>query len=180
MSLSQEDNLIIQSYTTTAFLTNLENIKFTETECFKNLQIDPSIKELLLQIHIGNQGNLLITLYSMLIIPKELIERKYPTEFSKLNRIIKSIQSSEISNYAIDVKNCQIDYLRHIRNAVAHANVVFATDSVTFLDNNSRKSKNGILILETCSITIPLSKIGQLLEALKAIFLLFIESVRGK
>jgi len=178
MSLSQADNLIIQSYTTTAFLADLENIKFVETECFKNLQIDPNIKELLPQIHIGNCGNLLLTLYSMLIIPKELIEKSFPTEFASLNGIVKSIQSKESSNYDSDTKNRTIDYIRHIRNSVAHANVEFTDDSVIFLDINKRKSKKGKEIIEKCSITIPLSEIGKLLEDLKKIFLLFIESVR--
>lgn len=180
MSLSQADNLIIQSYTTTAFLADLENIKFVETECFKNLQIDPSIKTLLPQIHIGNRGNLLITLYSMLIIPRELIEKSFPTEFASLNGIVKSIQSNERSNYESDSKNGMIDYIRHIRNAVAHANVEFTEDSVIFLDKNIKKSKKGKERTESCSITIPLSEFGKLLGELKKIFLLFIESVRDK
>lgn len=180
MSLSQEDNLIIQSYITTAFLAELENIKFIETEYFNNLLIDSDVKEILYKIRIGNRGNLLITLYSMLIIPKELIEKEFPREFAGLNGIVESIRSNEKSNYESDRKNGKIDYIRHIRNAVAHANVIFTEDSVTFIDENIRKGKKGKVINEKCLITIPLLEIGKLFEELKKIFLLFIKSVREK
>ena len=41
----------------------------------------PQIKEQLKKTDIDNQGTLIIALYTMLVIPKETIEQRFPDKF---------------------------------------------------------------------------------------------------
>lgn len=172
MELTQDDNLLIQSYFTTAFLGELTNSSFLKSDCYKNLQFgDNYIKENLPTIGIDNQGTLLIMLYTMLVIPKQLLSQNFPDEFEELNNVVKNLNSKVESNYQSD--NIQIDFIRHIRNSVAHARVAFiANVSVTFTDENNRG--------EICTITIPLVKIGAFLTELQKVFMKYIETLKTK
>ena len=77
MNYSKEDDLLIQTYLTTEFLFELSNLKFLESPYYKNANfVDKSVHQFLPTIGIGNRGALLMTLYSLLIVPKELIEKK--------------------------------------------------------------------------------------------------------
>jgi len=77
------------------------------------------------------------------------------------------------STYKKDGK--EIDYIRHIRNAVAHARVEFddkkkgQNPNIRFTDKKGRK--------ERCVIDIPQSKMGKLLSKLQSIFFKYIEEV---
>lgn len=172
MILTQDDNLLIQTYFTTAFLGELTNNNFLKSDCYKNLQFgDNYIKENLPSIGIDNQGTLLIMLYTMLVIPKQLLSQNFPDEFCALNNFLKDLNSRVESNYQSD--NKQIDFIRHIRNSVAHARVTFIPYvSVTFTDENNRG--------EICSITIPLMKIGAFLTELQQVFMKYIETLKTK
>ena len=100
-----------------------------------------------------------------------MLSNEFPDKFSQLNVLIGSIQSKTESNYNSD--KSEVDYLRHIRNAVAHARVEFVPGvSVTFLD---KRGKN-----EKCEITIPLNKIGLLLKDLQTLFLTYIQNVQNR
>lgn len=172
MDLTQEDNLLIQSYFTIAFLIELKNNDFLKSDCYKKLPFEDNfIKENLPSIGIDNQGNLLMTLYTMLVIPKELLADKFPTEFAELNNIVENIKSEAKSSYKKDQK--EIDYIRHIRNAVAHARVEFMpNESVKFTDEKNKREK--------CTITIPLVKVGKFLTELQKLFMKYIETLKVK
>ena len=175
MDYTQEDNILIQSYFTIAFLAELKNNNFLKSDCYKKMQFqDKFIKENLPSIGIDNRGNLLITLYTMLIIPKEFLFDTYPTEFEKLNDTIENIKSEANSSYKHDQK--KINYIRHIRNAVAHARVEFVNNAVKFTDKN-RTEKNRT---EKCTITIPLMNVGPFLTELQKIFMKHIETLKVK
>ena len=171
MSLTQEDNLLIQSYFTTAFLTELKNSDFLNSDCYKNLQFqDEFVKENLPNVGIDNQGSLLIFLYTLLVIPKQLLENRFPDEFKELNVKLDTIKESANSTYRKDSNG--IDYIRHIRNSVAHARVSFDSNiSVTFTDENN--------IGEICTIVILLPKFGQFLAALQKVFMTYIEEIKN-
>lgn len=176
---SQEDNLLIQSYFTTAFLYELQNLDFLNSEYYKDADFqDKYVQEHLPSIGIGNRGALLMTLYSLLIVPKELIEKKYRKEFSNLNIFVDTIKSDVKTNYEKD-KN-SVDYIRHIRNSVAHANVEFTSQNeVVFLDHNKYyDQKKKSLIIEDCSITIPLVEIDLFMNQLKKIFAEHIDKLK--
>ena len=156
---------------TTSFLFELKNNEFLKSDYYKNVQFEDNyLKENLPLIGIDNQGTLLITLYSMLVIPKRLLSQNYSNEFAKLNNVVDSIKSNAESNYKSD--NRQIDFIRHIRNSVAHAKVTFIPNvSVTFTDENNGN--------EICTITIPLVKIGIFCTELQKVFMKYIETLKA-
>nr|WP_091697555.1 HEPN family nuclease [Algoriphagus locisalis] len=163
MTLSQEDNLLIQAHFTTVLLVELKNNNFLGSDYYDQMKFgDPLIKNSLKQIQVDNQGALLMTLYAMLVMPKQLLENQYPAEFDHLNKFIDLIKLKASSTYESDSES--IDFVRHIRNSVAHARVTFEPNvSVNFLDKNESASR-------ICEIILPLSSMGYLLEQLQNIF----------
>jgi hypothetical protein len=172
MEYSQDDNLLIQSYFTTALLVELKNNDFLNSESYKSLKFnDNYVKENLPLIGIDNQGTFLMIFYTMLVIPKQHISENFPNEFNELNRKAGSLILASESSYETD-KN-EIDYIRHIRNAVAHARVLFIPgQSVTFIDENSKG--------ERCTITFPLCNIHIFLTCLQSVFMKYIEKLKSK
>lgn len=173
MNLTPEEDLLIQSYITTAFLVELKNNDFLNSDYYKKMQFeDKFIKDNLNRIKIDNHGTLVIMMYTMLVIPKELIFRDFSTEVSELNKIVHKLKSESKSSYSYDSKG--IDYVKHIRNAVAHARVDFKLEnSVTFTDTDEKKKQE-------CTITIPLDKFGDFLTGLQSIFAKYVESIKNK
>ncbi|WP_198335617.1 HEPN family nuclease [Psychrobacter celer] len=174
MNYSQEDNLLIQSYMTIGFLFELKRLNFLDSAYYKNSDFDDKfLQKTLPNIGIDNQGTLLIALYTMLVIPKELIEEKYTNDFKNLNDFIQSITLNAESTYKRDKDeqgNPNINYVRHIRNSVSHAKVEFTpTNEVVFKDDYNN---------QTCTITISLEKIGTLLTEIRKIFFKHVESMK--
>ena len=91
-----------------------------------------------------------IMLYSLLVIPKETLEKKelYPNldeDFLDINKKIENLIDSPgtFSNYPQDKiynSNCTMNYIHHIRNAVSHSKYYYSTTNslnyVTFKDIN--------------------------------------------
>jgi len=172
MDYSQNDNLLIQTYFTTAFLAELNNIDFLNSDYYKNAVFqDKFVKENLPGIGIDNQGTLLMFLYTMLVVPKQLLENEFPNEFSELNNVVEKVKSKAESNYKKD--NEKIDYIRHIRNSVAHARVDFDPKKIVIFTD---KNNNG----EICVITIPLISIEIFLTALQQVFMKYVEKLKTK
>lgn len=169
-TLTQENNLIIQSYMTVSFLLELKNLDFLNSNYYEHANFqDKFIKESLHEIKIDNQGFMLMALYAMLVIPKQLIEHQFPDEFNNLNVVVDTIKSDAQSTYKKDSVN--IDYIRRIRNAVAHAKVSFVPKTeVVFLDENNKG--------EQCTITIPLAKFDIFATALQKVFFKYIETLQ--
>lgn len=172
MEYTQEDNLLIQSYFTTSFLMELRNMDFLNSDYYKKASFEDNyVQENLPTVGIDNQGALLMVFYAMLVIPKQLLEKSFPTEFKALNEKVDKLKSEATSTYKKDSDG--IDYIRHIRNAVAHVKVNFISDtSVKFIDYNNRSEK--------CEITIPLEKIGLLLTDLQKVFFKYIITLQTK
>ena len=172
MEYSQEDNWLIQSYFTAAFLVELKNNDFLNSNYFKKVPFeDKYVKETLPKVGIDNQGTFLIMLYTMLVVPRQLLEKDFPTEFEALNGIVDKLKSNAVSTYKKD--SVKIDFIRHIRNAVAHARVEFNPNvSVKFSDENNGGEK--------CEITIPLQNIGFFLTELQKVFMKYIETLKSK
>ena len=173
MTLTQENELLIQSYSTVAFLLELKNLDFLSSDYYKNANFqDKSAQEVITRVGIDNQGSMLMVLYTMLVIPNERIKHRFPDEFDNLNNVVHTIKNDTKtqSNYKKDSVN--IDYIQHIRNSVAHANLSFVPNTeVIFFDGN----KSG----DNCTITIPLSEFGIFLTALQNIFLKYIETLQS-
>lgn len=171
MIYSNNDNLLIQSYFTTALLVELKNANFLDSDYYKNRQFqDKFVQDNLPKVGIDNQGTLLMVLYTLLVVPRQLLETNFPTEFDSLNGEVVKLATSATSSYKKDAQT--VDHVRHLRNAVAHARVNFKQDgTVTFRDEDGRSS--------VWEATFPLSNIGHLLTALQAIFMKYVESVKG-
>ncbi len=171
MNYSNNDNLLIQGYFSIALLVELKNAKFLDSDYYKNAQFEDNfVQENLPKVGIDNQGALLMILYTLLVVPRQLLEKNFPTEFDCLNNVVVDLSTSAKSSYKKDIQT--IDHVRHLRNAVAHARVIFdSKGTVTFRDEDGKGS--------VWEATFPLAKIGPLLTALQTIFMKYIESVKG-
>ena len=171
MSFNQNDQVLIQSYLTLELLHELDQNHFFQSDYFKSLKFeDEFVKQSLPLIGIGNRGMVLISLYTLLIIPKELLYETYPDEFAKLNENIDGIKVSASSTYQSDIN--RIDFVRHIRNAVAHSRVEFvAGETVTFEDEFKG---------QTCSIVLPLDTFGDFVLELQKLFRKHLRTLKNK
>jgi hypothetical protein len=163
-------NLLIQSYFTTSFLLELKNLDFLNSDYYKSVEFeDKFVQEHLPSVGIDNQGAMLMVLYAMLVVPKQLIQTDFPEEFENLNQVVEELKLYSRSTYRQDSE--RIDYVRHIRNAVAHARVLFNPNiKVTFTDENNRG--------ERCVITIQLADFGRFLTELQKVFFKYIEKFK--
>ena len=94
MKITQEDNLLLQTHITTSFLFELINQNFTNSDYYKNMYFDDIfVKDNLLKVGIDNQGTLLMILYAMLVVPKQLLEQDFPNEFAQINKIIEKVKA---------------------------------------------------------------------------------------
>ncbi|MFK7820750.1 MAG: hypothetical protein AB8G99_18675, partial [Planctomycetaceae bacterium] len=132
--MTQEENLIFQSYWTVCLLLELTNNNFTESEFFDSMAFaDPAIKEQVRTLGVDNQGSLIMCLYTMLVVPKQLLEQQHADEFAEVQVFLEASTQNTSTTYASDSPT--VDYLRHIRNAVAHARVSFRpNDVIVFSD----------------------------------------------
>ena len=169
--LTQEDNILFQSYFTFVLLAELNNSDFLNSESFREMDFgSPWIKEELTKIGVDNQGCLLIALYVMLIIPRQLISDSYSTEYDEIRAFLESHAQNTSTTYRRDSPT--IDYLRHIRNSVAHAQVAFRpNDVVIFSDENDRTG-------EAFETELPLQHVGNLIQRLQEIHLQYIRALQ--
>ncbi len=168
--LTQEQNLILQTYYSTSFLVELKNNDFLSSDYFHKMNFSTSwLKNQMEVIGIDNQGILLMSLYAMLVVPKQLIYYDYKLQYEKIDDYIDDVKTSVHTTYARD--QTKIEYIRHIRNAVSHARVEFSPGvSVTFRDENNRS--------EAFEVEIPLSKVGVFLMKLQEIHLQYIKDLQ--
>ena len=95
LSITQEQSIFLQSLATTSLLAELSNSNFLESDCFNKLNFQNHFfKEILTQSGIGNPACMQIMLYSLLVIPKETLEKKklYPNldeDFLDINKKLK-------------------------------------------------------------------------------------------
>ena len=170
MTYSENDNLLIQGYFTVSLLAELSNSNFLESDYYKSLDFqDLFVHKHLPGIGLGNLGCLLMMLYAMLVVPKQLIEEEFSEDFRALDARIDELKERASSTYAADLEG--IKYLRHMRNAVAHARVSFEeSEAVTFRDQNGRGDEFYLVV--------SLSNIGVVLTDLQSIFMKYVERVK--
>jgi len=112
MRYSENDNLLIQSYFTVAFLAELSESNFLESDYYRNLKFkDSFVHKHLPDVGLGNRVCLLIMLYALLVVPKQLLEDTFPDEFQALDKRIDQLKERAESTYNADRDG--INYLRH-------------------------------------------------------------------
>jgi len=134
--ITRDDNLILQTYYSVTLLIELQKNGFVNSEFFQSMDFEQTgIKEAIRKIGVDNQGSALIALYAMLVVPWQILKDRYPTDFSNIQTFLTNHCNNTITNYP---KDCSVvDYVRHIRNSVAHARVEFKpNDIVRFTDND--------------------------------------------
>lgn len=163
--MTQEDNLIVQSQISIAFLVELKNNNFLKSSFYDSMKFGvPEYKNVISTIGIDNQGTLLLALYSLLVIPKQLIEKEFPEQFEVVNIQLQQYIVTEETTYKKDKKTNKINYLHRIRNAVAHARVEFEPNNIViFKDKNPNTD-------EFCVLSMKLSDVGDFLTQLQSIF----------
>ena len=163
--LTQKENLLFQSYYTFSLLTELHNNRLLESEYHNGMVFGvPQIKEDLRSIGIDNQGCVLMALYVMLVIPKEIVQQKYSLEYDSISEFLQTHTQNTSTTYRSDTPT--VRYLRHIRNAVTHARVEFRPyDVIIFSDANSNK--------ESFSTELPLSHLGEFVNQLQKVHIAY-------
>ena len=177
-TITQEDNLILQSYYTVLLLKELGEENFEESSTFDNLNLLTEIKKSLKDIKIQNQGSAIMALYAMLVVPKEIIEHEFKSEYQRIEDFLKNEVTVHNTTYkSEDISNYQtIKFVSHARNSVAHAKVSFDPNiSVTFNDQRVTKKKGGLENVEKISFSLPLTKFGEFLNSLQNVHLSYIQ-----
>lgn len=139
IKLTDEENLVIQPIIIGELLLNLKNKNFLESKYFKENFNDWFITSLK-TMTLDSQGMVIILFYTYLVVPKEILENELSSEYAKLNNEIENLINKNIcqltSNYS------DKNYLKHMRNAVAHVNLKFVGEkSITFFDDNGHGDK---------------------------------------
>ncbi len=175
MELNQKENLIVQSILNFMLFNGLRINRFFESDYFEEVDFDSEIKLLLKKIEIDNQARLLTALYELLVVPRECLEDLFKDDFNNLNKKIRTIVIEESSSYKGEED--EIQYTRHIRNAVAHANVSFSPGNyVEFID----QYLVGQEVKAECRIRIPLCGLEVLMGELLKIGIKYIKSLSNK
>lgn len=169
IKITEEDNLIIQPFMIGNLLLELKEKDFLNSEYFEK-KISGSICEVLKSMTLDSQGMVIILFYTFLVIPYEKLRTKLRLEYEKINIKI----DDAVTNKVFIVKNSypDKDYLRHMRNSIAHVNFKFISNSsLTFIDEIKRK--------KYCfELTIPLNQIHNILFDLQALIINYFKDNR--
>lgn len=173
MELTQEDNLILQSYITICLLAELKNNNLLSSAYFEEMMFGVLwIKEQLRSIGVDNQGCAMIALYAMLVLPWEIVQNAHETEYNSINNFLHNHAQNTKTNYRTD--NPTTNYLRHIRNAIAHARVSFRpNEAVVFMDENNRTN-------EFFSTELPLTHLGEFVHCLQTVHIAYIQEIQQR
>ncbi|CAN5713643.1 hypothetical protein BH23CYA1_BH23CYA1_07010 [soil metagenome] len=170
---TQEDNLILQSYITVSLLVELKNNDLLTSAYFEGMTFGaPWIKDQLRSICVDNQGCAMMSLYAMLVLPREIVQNAYSAEYDAINDFLRVHTKNTTTNYRSD--NPTTNYLRHIRNAVAHARSTFRPNAaVVFTDENTRTN-------ESFSTELPLAHLGEFVHRLQSVHVAYIQTMQQR
>jgi hypothetical protein len=173
MQLTQADNLVIQSHITTSLLAELKNNSFLASDFFEQMSFGiPWFKEQLREIGVDNQGCALMSLYAMLVIPREIVQSAFSSEYHAINDFLRTCVINENSSYKQDIPN--INFIRHLRNSIAHARIAFRpNDAIIFTDEDSRRN-------ERFTADLPLKHLGELINRLQTVHVAYIQQIHSR
>ena len=173
-NISAEKSLLLQCLATTSLLGELSNAKFLESDYYKRLAFaNEEFKKILTISGLGNPATMQMMLYALLTIPREVLSRTtysaLETYIERINPVVYSLVEEETSStYDGEEARANIDYFRHIRNAIAHSKCSYFSEDgknfVIFRDSNSTGSR-------ACSIKIECYKVGLILMELQRLIM---------
>ena len=172
-SITSEESLLLQCLSITSLLAELSNNNFLDSHYFKGLTFaNENCKIILKESGLGNPATMQIMLYALLIVPKEILSKATyidleKTYLTRINQLVYSlIEKTTFSTYKNEEKIEDINYFRHIRNAVAHSKCNYFSENqknyVIFKDN--MKSMQ-------CSIKMECWKVGLVLMELEKLIM---------
>ena len=160
-----------QSLATVALFCELDRRNFLDSDYYKNIEFpdnDDQFKYILNESGIGNPGSLQMFLYVLLVVPKEMLESKSPQYFQKVKSSFNILSQTIIerlytkTTYKNENNYTDIDFYRHVRNAISHARCYYITidnvNYVKFCDVGRNQ--------ETCDIVIKTENIGIMVDFL--------------
>lgn len=182
---TEEQLLIIQTYSNFLLWKDLERNSLKTSIFFKKLvpQQD-SVKQFIKKEGVFNLGLVHICLYALLCVPHEIFKKEskknkvYMLKFDEINNFISSELKVKPQIYTYPYQ--KIDFLRHIRNSISHANFEY-TDTpnhIMFRDKDdswdkSIKKKRDYKF----ECIFRLDSLDQILHKLAEIFEIYITSI---
>lgn len=165
MDIKGEEFLLYCAVADVALLTTLGNNKLIDSEYYKQLNWPWSndnantkiIKEVLKQADFGNPVMMIMQLFILLVMPKQLTSDYSAFCKNDFNNLFDELKKTVDSTYPYDKE--KTDYYRHIRNSLSHSNYKFYNEGeisfVEFTDkaeNNSYSFKAEILYTDVSKI----------------------------
>lgn len=181
-NLTSQDNLLLQSYYTVSLLAELCNNNFLESDFFSKMSFgNPEIKRALKdEIKIDNQGCAMMALYSMLVLPREIVQKSYESEYEVIRQFLEIHATNTRTTYKKD--KAKICFIGHFRNAVAHAKVEFRpNDVVVFSDSRTYKDKKtNKEVTESFSTELPLLRLGEFINQLQQVHFAYVKNLQSQ
>jgi len=135
-----EYNLVAQTMLVLRLINKLKKNDFFISEYVNSLDIeDENLKIMVTKVGIYDLGWIMINLYVLLVLPKQIFFDNYKDQISKLNQEIYQKMLNYTTTYSGEENKGKVNYINHIRNAVSHSRVS--------IKNNGEK---GILIFSDC------------------------------
>ncbi len=167
---SSDENLVIQSYITFSLLAELHNNKLLESTYFEEMTFGVEwFKTELRSIGVDNQGCAMMALYSMLVLPREIVQSSFAAQYDDIQKFLEQHCMNTVTNYSRD--KSKVSYIGHIRNAVAHARVKFRPNECVIFSDASPKG-------ETFTTELPLTKLGEFITLLQTVHVEFIRQIQ--
>ena len=119
-----------------------------------------------------------MALYALLVVPREIISDEYSDEYEAINTFLRKEGDLHQTTYKNEDANdlSSIDFIRHVRNAIAHAKISFIADvSIIFSDKREARRKGNVINVEEISFSLPLSKLADFLNLLRDVHLKYIQ-----
>lgn len=170
MDTDEKKSLLCQTIATAGLIQQLDHTDFLHSDYYRSLSFDglgtdgKILKDVLSRSSIGNPATMLMFLYGLFVMPKELFK-----DSSQAENAIKDETNNTLSPVAVILESTYrsdqngFNYYRHIRNSVSHARVSFETNAgtcyVIFSDENSKTAEKCSFRLKTVDIGVLLSKV---------------------
>jgi hypothetical protein len=181
MNLTEQESIFCQALAMTSLLVELSDRDFLNSDYYNQNIIfaenNDNFQKILKASGLGNPATMQIFLYILLVMPKETLsgldDRTLNSWENALKTIVSSFSLSVTTTYPGESSSnlSTVNYYRHIRNAVSHANCVYETEKgrtyITFKDEDTRK-------LYHCEIKMLTSDAGRILEVLQKQIMIYL------
>lgn len=181
MNLTEQESIFCQALAMTSLLVELSDRDFLNSDYYNQNIIfaenNDNFQKILKASGLGNPATMQIFFYILLVMPKETLsgldDRTLNSWENALKTIVSSFSLSVTTTYPGESSSnlSTVNYYRHIRNAVSHANCVYETEKgrtyITFKDEDTRK-------LYHCEIKMLTSDAGRILEVLQKQIMIYL------